>query len=809
MKAKADEELSSLALGCLDFDAAAHELDNALGDGHAEPRSLNVAHRAIPGIGIKDRGGEFLAHAHARILDAQLVGGGIPLLFELPEGDEDAALFRRELVGIADEIQEHAVQPFRIAHNPAIRHLGGVYLVCDVLDIHLGDEEVVDIFHALYDICFCELQFHLTVLDAAHFQNVVDEIQKVLVGGLDLIEVVLCQRTQPLFLSEKSSVADDGIHGSAYVMAHVEEEGGLGFVALLCRSLLHLKALFPPHHEIVDVEHDEEGDEDEGHLQDVMPRKGTAYNIQLHSQVIIRILLFRQIEECLVVDHLSRIVVAEVLQNDFRRVMGRLAEPEHGGEENQEEEGNPADGGLSEAPLRIPLENVAEEYEAQDTPYDKDQVGLRGKSLHRPEAWKHEVEEKEKGDTAAEKAGHLHGAVALVPCPLEGDEGSIGIGDGGADGIDIHNPADCRSSEEGNGQGDQHEKEDDVLRGSLVAEFPKPFRKHVVSCHGVEKAAGADGIAHEAGDDSGDDGDAEDEQTGCAHEKISGMKGGKCGQSGQIAQILQIGGPCPIDLRSCQCGEGGKQDIGQGACDDSSQHDGKALFRRKGEFLRRVRYGLEACKGPWRQHHNAENGKCGIFFRRKRRSDLEDCGAVFREGGSETDEDAAEEDERHQGLEPGDKFPAVDADKAEAPKRRQGEEHFPKVDIIACDRIMESDLEGVPEKFSEDQGKRRGVRPSDGDEDEEEEPCAQETVVIAHGALGIGIGAAGIGAVVHHVVVVEPDDQHDDSPEKHADGNAQGTCNGEEDRSRHNEGSPSHGAAKSQRPGMKRRKIGT
>ena len=68
-----DDEFSPLALLGLDVDRAAHQIDDALRDRHAQTSPLDLADGAFTFIGFEYLRGELRAHAHAGVLHGKFV----------------------------------------------------------------------------------------------------------------------------------------------------------------------------------------------------------------------------------------------------------------------------------------------------------------------------------------------------------------------------------------------------------------------------------------------------------------------------------------------------------------------------------------------------------------------------------------------------------------------------------------------------------------------------------------------------------------------------------------------------------------
>jgi hypothetical protein len=88
-------------------------------------------------------------------------------------------------------------------------------------------------------------------------------------------------------------------------------------------------------------------------------------------------------------------------------------------------------------------------------------------------------------------------------------------------------------------------------------------------------------------------------------------------------------------------------------------------------------------------------------------------------------------------------------------------EHHTGKDGAQYVREKGDELKRAAQKRSCDEWKRRCVGPEDRDIAQDQEPRAEETVVIAEAALGVGIGAAAVRKAVHQVMIVACQNQHD------------------------------------------------
>ena len=103
-----------------------------------------------------------------------------------------------------------------------------------------------------------------------------------------------------LALQQQFRVADDGVHGSTYVVTHVEEEAGLGHVGTLSAAVFPLA---PPEEEGEDSQDEQEEDE---HRQGVGPDKvgkgGGECSPELTGQCIVYLIVSHEpgktVHEC-------------------------------------------------------------------------------------------------------------------------------------------------------------------------------------------------------------------------------------------------------------------------------------------------------------------------------------------------------------------------------------------------------------------------------------------------------------------------------------------------------------------------------
>ena len=137
-----DDEFRPLAQLRLDIDRAAHQINDALRDRHAQAGPLDLADRVFAFIRFEHLRGELGAHAHAAVLHGNFVRAFSVGRSGLLQPHADFAAFRREFIGVADEIQQDAVQAVRVAKHHLVLKFLGLNDIFDLLHIHLHREKV-------------------------------------------------------------------------------------------------------------------------------------------------------------------------------------------------------------------------------------------------------------------------------------------------------------------------------------------------------------------------------------------------------------------------------------------------------------------------------------------------------------------------------------------------------------------------------------------------------------------------------------------------------------------------------------------
>ena len=108
-------------------------------------------------------------------------------------------------------------------------------------------------------------------------------------------------------------------------------------------------------------------------------------------------------------------------------------------------------------------------------------------------------------------------------------------------------------------------------------------------------------------------------------------------------------------------------------------------------------------------------------------------------GRNEADSDANGENQHHHHHDPGGGFFALHAQQTDKRHHRQSYQNFPKIHIIAKDRIEITMFDDRMQKIPRKQRDARGVGPEYRYVDQEHEPGDQEGTVIAKNVFYIGV----------------------------------------------------------------------
>ena len=225
-------EGGSLSFFAVHFDGTVHQLHDTLRNRHSEAGAAISA--CSGGVllckRIKQLREILLAHPDSRILDRKTQCRFFVHSGDIFNGEEYTAAFRRKLHGIAQDVDHHLAKLHIIADIvfvdlslraalivqsfiPALAADHGVHLLQ-----HLGERELL--------VPDCQT----SGLNPAHIQDIVDNAEQVMRRGSDLFQMLPRLWGDRRIIERNIVQADDGIHRSTDLMAHIGQERSLGFI---------------------------------------------------------------------------------------------------------------------------------------------------------------------------------------------------------------------------------------------------------------------------------------------------------------------------------------------------------------------------------------------------------------------------------------------------------------------------------------------------------------------------------------------------------------------------------------------------
>ena len=682
-----------------------------------------------------------------------------------------------EFHGVAENIDQHLLE-LQIVADIVIPHGR-----CDIAGIlqplvgALAADDDVDLAEEFMEGELFAFEGHAAGLDAAHFQDIVDQAQEVPGADADLFQLIPGFRLKIRIPQGDVVQTDDRVHGRSDLMAHIGEETGFRPAGILGEGLFDFRFPLPLLGVGIDIEKNHQSGDDQDDLD--QNRYGESVADRLNP--------FRR------------------SAGGMQSTVGGLVHPDAGGEDNQAEQHNPGHCRPAQAPVFILLQDRPENNEAEDTPGGQNQIGLGGHGCDGNDVRDQELQGEQQGNNHADDAHDGVEPVFQGFCLLPGGGGGEGVGNGGADGGYIHNPADGRAAEEGQEHGDQQNAEDRPAGHPVFVQFSDFSREQLIFRQGGEETAESDIVADKAGEDAAEGGDAEDCAAGGAQSAVSCKEGGLGGQALTFAQGVGIFGPGADVLRQGCDGQEIQHRIGDARGNQSHGHDAEAALQVILCLAGRMGDGFKPHIGPGGQAEDSEGSAQGRLLRGKGR-DKGLCQICAGRGKDEADDDAGKEQHGHDDLRPFRGF-APQADQRGEDQGTHCQDHFAHVNMITGDLVMKAELENIAQEGAGDEGQGGGIGPDDGHIGQDEEPGAEEAVIVAETFLCIGIGSAGIRIPVHEEMIIDGDDQHDHRTETETQGGPQRPGQGQEGISRHHKGTPTHSAAEGQRPGAEGGKI--
>ncbi len=251
-----DGEGRALARLAGDGDIAAQHGREMPGDGEAEPGAAVIARGRGVGLGegLEQPAHLLVAHADAGILDREGEDRAAGSRLRLRHRQRHQSALG-EFRGIAEQVDQALLQLHQIdMHGADIGRRHDLEIVAVL--VHQRRHQHLHFGRELAEIDLLDMQVHAAGLDLGQIENVVDQPEQMLAGGLDLDEVRLARLVAAILrvLAQNFAVADDGVERRAQLVAHIGEEGRLGaggrfglmarffgFLARLCGSRAHCR----------------------------------------------------------------------------------------------------------------------------------------------------------------------------------------------------------------------------------------------------------------------------------------------------------------------------------------------------------------------------------------------------------------------------------------------------------------------------------------------------------------------------------------------------------------------------------------
>ena len=212
------------------MNGAIKALHQALHNGHTKARSCNLGHTkaTIPLEGCVNLFQKLFAHATAGILNHKAKASAVILVLVPPHHKGYFASGRGILQSVGQNIIQNLVQALQITAdiNRCKLHILTKILL---LQLSLSAEHFTDFPHRCGHIKALLQMLHLAIIKARHLQDIVNQGQKLLARGLNLLDII---KDQVLILAMQLSQlchANDAINGRTHIVGHGRKEHVAGF----------------------------------------------------------------------------------------------------------------------------------------------------------------------------------------------------------------------------------------------------------------------------------------------------------------------------------------------------------------------------------------------------------------------------------------------------------------------------------------------------------------------------------------------------------------------------------------------------
>ena len=383
-KRKPHNEFRALVLFGLDLDRSLHQIDDALCDRHAKPRSLCSVHggSALALERVEDALQEISAHAESVVLHPEFVEALAVFRGRiLDERGGNAPSGGRKLPCIADKIEEDSVQTTPVAHDAAMRNARDIDAEIEVLLVHLRSKQIGEFVEDGDEIDRHRFKLDLARLDSAHLEDVGDERQEVVARRLHLRHVFTERRFRHALPFGEFDVADYGVHRRSDVVAYGGEERALCTIPGLGLRLRDFEHLLAAPLCGVETEHDDKRENQKCHLHDIVALPVGVKDVHKPVDVTLLVVEGVGVGGAVVFFAVPRRILDYRANRAPCRPLRREPHPHKRREEDEDDDASPDDRRTPEPLVRVVLESVPVEREAADAPKRQDEIRLRRKRI--------------------------------------------------------------------------------------------------------------------------------------------------------------------------------------------------------------------------------------------------------------------------------------------------------------------------------------------------------------------------------------------------------------------------------------------
>ena len=200
----------------------------------------------------------------------------------LPQRQLYFSAIRREFAGISENVHQDSVQLVSVTHYTAVFHITEDR-EADVLFFHLPADQVSGCPHGVFNVDRFRLQFHLSALDAAHLQHIVDNGQQLMSRDVDFVQILADLFLSAAFLSGQGRVTQNGVERSTDVVRHVGQEEGLRPAGIFRRTQTRFQLFVlldsvcnPPDQQLHHHDEDASAEQDRRHNKIRLPEEADS-----------------------------------------------------------------------------------------------------------------------------------------------------------------------------------------------------------------------------------------------------------------------------------------------------------------------------------------------------------------------------------------------------------------------------------------------------------------------------------------------------------------------------------------------------